>query len=211
MWLHQVGMEFTVQQETRSQSAETRGTTTLGTCHPPVCRSVSEAINRKIRKAGISVHTHLTNTIRSMLVSPKDRPKTVDRTGTIYNIRCLQHHNTSVRLRGHLAGDWANTNGRASPVGAHMKGAKHTFVQEDVKILDTDARWFQRGVKGSIYIATHQPDLNRDSGRHHLPNTYKKLIESCDLSSRSRSRDSTSANKISHNTHCCSADEVILR
>ena len=54
-------------------------------------------------------------------------------------------------------------------MGAHMKGTKHTFVQEDVKILDTDARWFQRGVKESIYIATLQPDLNRDSGRHAPP------------------------------------------
>ena len=60
--------------------------------------------------------------------------------------------------------------------------------------LDTDPRWYQRGLKEAIYITAKDPQLNKDKGRHPLPRAYKKLTESCDLSEKSvRSRDSISA------------------
>ena len=34
----------------------------------------------------------------------------------------------------------------------------------DVKILDTDSRWLQQGIKGAYYIATLDQDLKRDRG-----------------------------------------------
>ena len=71
-----------------------------------------------------------------------------------------------------------------------MKAVKHTFDQDEVKILDTEDRFFQRGVKEAVYIAAVKPDLNQALGRHPLPSAYKKLIESCDLGLNSRSRDS---------------------
>jgi hypothetical protein len=162
-----------------------------GSISLPYVRGVSEAINRKIRKAGVTVHTKPSNTIRSMIVSPKDKIKTLDRTGTIYNIKCNDCHSQYVGETERNLGKRVSEHSReASPVGEHMKGAKHTFDPDQVKILDTDARWYQRGVKEAVYIAATKPDLNKDLGRHLLPSSYKKLIESCDLGNTSQSRDS---------------------
>ena len=61
-----------------------------------------------------------------------------------------------------------------------MKSLNHQFKQEDVDILNSDSRWFQRVVKESIYIAAYQPDLNKDKGRHQLPAIYQPVIMSCD-------------------------------
>ena len=81
-----------------------------------------------------------------------------------------------------------------------MKCTKHNFDAKETKILDSDPKWFQRGVKEAIYIASVKPDLNQDSGRHHLPKTYKNLIGSCDLSNNTRSRDPIRGNASSSST-----------
>ena len=82
-----------------------------------------------------------------------------------------------------------------------------TFDPEQFKILDTDPRWHQRGIKEAIYIAARKPDLNKDLGRNPLPKAYKTLIESCDLGSTSRSIsrscDSTCQTSTSNNQHQC--------
>ncbi|XP_072041190.1 uncharacterized protein [Amphiura filiformis] len=136
----------------------------------PYVRGVTESINRKIRKAGVTVHVKPTNTIRSMVVSPKDKPKTLDRTGTIYNIKCQDCPSQYVgETKRPLSKRVSEHKREASPVGAHMRAAKHTFDPQEVQILDSDPRWYQRGVKEAIHIAATNPDLNKDLGRHPLP------------------------------------------
>ena len=40
---------------------------------------------------------------------------------------------------------------------------------ENTEILTTESRWFDRGVKGAIYIRALNQSLNRDGGRYNLP------------------------------------------
>ncbi|XP_072041200.1 uncharacterized protein [Amphiura filiformis] len=165
----------------------------------PYVQGVSEAINRKIRQAGVTVHSKPANTIRSMLVSPKDKPQKLERTGSIYQIKCGDCPSTYVGESERALSKRISEHKReSSPVGAHMKSHKHSFDPKEVNILDTEQRWYQRGVKESIYIATNNPDLNQDRGRHrgrhHLPKTYGRLLESHRSISQDRSRDSSTAN-----------------
>ena len=62
----------------------------------------------------------------------------------------------------------------SSPVGLHLLETGHKLAKE--KVLDRDARWFQRGVREAIHIRSIIPTLNRDHGRHHLPRTYNPLL-----------------------------------
>ncbi|XP_033757687.1 uncharacterized protein LOC117340038 [Pecten maximus] len=54
----------------------------------PYVGGVSESIARKIRKLDVMVHTKPVNTIRSMLVAPKDKTNTLEKSGAIYHIQC---------------------------------------------------------------------------------------------------------------------------
>ena len=171
----------------------------------PYVQGVSEVLNRKIRKSGVTVHPKPVNTIRSMLGSPKDKQLTMDKTGTVYHYQCQDcpaqyigetERSLATRVSKHRSRE-------SSPVRAHKVDTKHDVAKEQFKILDTDQRHFQRGVKESIYISALKPDLNKDLGRHALPKTYKKLIESCDLSITSRSRDSVPGKTSTSQSHQC--------
>jgi hypothetical protein len=148
----------------------------------PYVEGVTEAISRKMRNFGITVHVKPTNTIRSKLVAPKDKIPFLDKTGTIYRIQCNDCQSQYIgeterplkkRLQEHTR--------ESSPVAAHMKDRDHQFDLKNVSIMSTDTQWFERGVKESIFIAAARPDLNRDLGRHHLPAAYNSLIRSHDL------------------------------
>ncbi|XP_072021602.1 uncharacterized protein [Amphiura filiformis] len=161
----------------------------------PYVQGVSEAINRTIRQAGMTVHSKPANIIRSMLVSPKDKPQKLERTGSIYQIKCGDCPSTYVGQSERALSKRISEHKReSSPVGAHMKSHKHSFDPKEVHILDTEQRWYQRGVKESIYIATNNPDPNQDRGRHRLPKTYGRLLESHRSISQDRSRVSSTAN-----------------
>ena len=177
----------------------------LGHITMPYVQGGSEVLNRKIRKSGVTVHPKPVNTIRSMLGSPKDKQLTMDKTGTVYHYQCQDcpaqyigetERSLATRVSEHRSRE-------SSPVRAHKVDTKHDVAKEQFKILDTDQRHFQRGVKESIYISALKPDLNKDLGRHALPKTYKKLIESCDLSITSRSRDSVPGKTSTSQSHQC--------
>ena len=144
----------------------------------PYVFGITEAIGKKIRKQGISVHARPTNTIRSHLVHPKDKTNKIDQSGVIYQIECQDcdqsyigetERNLHKRLKEHKR--------ESSPVGEHLAHSHHCFKEENVNVLDKDSRWFQRGVKEAIHIAANNPTLHRDRGRHHLPAVSNSLVK----------------------------------
>ena len=153
------------------------------------------------------MHAKPTNTIRSMLGSP--------RTNQICRIRLELFTTTRsinvpfiilVKLKDRLEKGSVNTKGNPLLWVLTVKSLS-TPSTEHLKILDKDPRWHQRGIKEAIYIAAKKPDLNKDLVRNPLPKAYKKLIESCDLGSTSRSIsrscDSTRQTSTSINQHQC--------
>ena len=162
----------------------------VGSISIPYVQGATECLSRRIRKAGVSVHVKPTNTIRSMLVAPKDKIKKGDRSCVVYGLECndcdsMYVGETERPLRKRLTEHQRDS----SPFGAHLKSEGHKFTPQDAKILDSDSRWLQRGIKESFYIAALQPDLNQDKGRHTLSPVYDAVIKSCDLGSRRGSHD----------------------
>ena len=150
----------------------------------PYIRGVSEALSRRMRKLGVSVHSKPINTIRGQLVAPKDKSDKLDVSSVVYKIDCRNcpqsyigetERNLKTRINEHKR--------ESSPVGAHMREWNHTFEKDTIKIIDKEQKWFQRGVKEAIHIAANVPTLNQDQGRHTLPSVYSSLVQSCTLSS----------------------------
>ena len=70
------------------------------------------------------------------------------------------------------------TQERLFPFGAHLKAEDHKFP-DDVKILETESRYLQRGINEAYYIASLEPDLNQNKGRYSLSPIYSSVIKSC--------------------------------
>ena len=102
-----------------------------------------------------------------MLVAPKDKPNKGDRSCVVYGLQCKTctlHYvgGTEKPLKKRLT----EHKRESSLFKAHLKSEGHEFDPNDVKIMDTDSRWFHRGIKEVYYIAVLDPDLDQDRGRH---------------------------------------------
>ena len=45
----------------------------------------------------------------------------------------------------------------------------NTCLSVDLRILEAEPKWFERGVRESIKIRINSPTLNKDAGRYNLP------------------------------------------
>ena len=143
----------------------------------PYVGGVTEALVRKIRKAGVSAHVRPQNTIRSHLVRPKDQEDNVKRCGVVYSITCDNCDSEYIgETERALTKRLSEHRRESSPVAQHMGNQQHSFKEKDVKIVDRESRWFERGVREAIHIRSRSPSLNRDQGRHLLPPIYNSVI-----------------------------------
>ena len=143
----------------------------------PYVGGVSEALVRKMRKAGVTAHVRPQNTIRSHLVRPKDKEDNIKRCGVVYSITCEDCDTEYIGETERALNKRLSEHRReSSPVGLHMNEQRHKFQEKEVKIVDRESRWFERGVREAIHIRSRSPSLNRDQGRHLLPPIYNSII-----------------------------------
>ena len=162
----------------------------------PYIKGTSEKLQRLFNQQGVTIYHKPLNTIRSMLVRPKDPVPKENQCGLIYKITCDDcNHNyigetarpLGVRFKEHTSRQ--NTN---SPLKDHLMECGHTCTLESAKILDKEENWFRRRVKEALHIRRERPTLNRDPGLELAP-VYSQLLSR----DQSWSRDSQS-HVISH-------------
>ncbi|KAI8518866.1 hypothetical protein Bbelb_021230 [Branchiostoma belcheri] len=147
-----------------------------GTVSIPYIKGISETLMRLYRSKGIQCQFRPINTIRRNLVAPKDKIKTLDRSGTVYHIPCADCLATYVGeserpLRARLQ-EHKRPSCVSSPVVEHVARKKHNIDWDRVKVLDQDSDWFSRGVREAIQIRRQCITLNKDRGRHYLKPVY---------------------------------------
>ena len=170
-----------------SRPSNANSNTRKGHISLPYVPGVTEALQRLVRPYGIQAHAKPYNTIRSMVVSPKDRTKPLERAHTVYHISCADCDSQYTGETAQpLAARLSQHKRESSPVGRHMKSAGHNIDWDNTQILDREANWFRRGVKEAIQIRRKRPDLNLDQGRHILPRCWDTLV----------SRDSRSTERV---------------
>lgn len=147
----------------------------------PYIRGLSEKLHRIFRQHGLSVYHKPYNTIRELLVNPKDKLDKLKKCGAIYEITCggcedIYIGETArplkVRLKEHTR--------RTPPltaVGEHCTNTGHNIPVQNVKVLDTEQLWLRRKVKEAILIKERHPVLNRDKGLE-LPAIYDHIVVS---------------------------------
>ncbi|XP_072017304.1 uncharacterized protein [Amphiura filiformis] len=148
----------------------------------PYIQGVSETMPRLFQAKGIRTHYKPVNSIRQHVVAPKDKTKTDQRSGTVYHITLTcddcdaayvgeSERSLKARLAKHR-----RPSSTSSPVAQHVKASKHTIDWNNVKVLDQDSNWYNRGVREAINIHRHPSNLNKDKGRHDLAPVYRNIL-----------------------------------
>ncbi len=97
-------------------------------------------------------------------------PTTSQASNLVYGVRCGDHGCTesyvgetkqSIKARMYQHRRPSTGDQYDSAIYTHLDNSGHNFKDEDVTILDREDRWFERGVKESIWERIERPCLNR--------------------------------------------------
>ena len=153
----------------------------------PYIKGTSDTIRRVFNKYNVNVSFKPHQTLRRLLVHPKDKTKKAEVCGAIYRVKCGGSTNNSckedyigetersVKARFN---EHRRPSSHTSEVSKHIHSEhpSHKVALDQVDILDREQGWFQRGVKESIYIRSEKPTLNKDGGRHNLSHIYDAVL-----------------------------------
>ena len=160
----------------------------------PYIKGFSEQIRRVLGKYGIPTYFKPTNTLRQLLVKPKDPVDKENVVGPVYKIKCEECEATYVgeterSLKARFS-EHRRPSSTTSEVAKHIHTdqPEHTVELDNTEMLTTEPRWFERGVKEAIYIRALNPSLNRDGGRYNLPPVWDNIIKKRVKAERSRRR-----------------------
>ena len=160
----------------------------------PYIKGLSENLQRLFRSHDVPTYHKPVNTLKSLLVKPKDPIQKEDQCGLIYHIKCKDCNDTYIGETGRNMltrfKEHTSRKGTNSAIKEHLEEKNHTCTLEEVKILEREDDWYRRKVKEAIFIQRHQPSLNRDKGLE-LPPIYTPLLShdpygSCDHSAPSQ-------------------------
>ena len=131
-------------------------------------------------------------------MSQKDKTEKKDTASPIYCIRCQGQTQRGQCTESYIGETAKSLKTRflehRRPSSTSFEVSQHIHIEspdnhvdlEEVKILDREQRYFERGVKEAIYIRVNQPLLNKDGGRYKLSRVNDPILGShvrkiCDL------------------------------
>ena len=158
----------------------------------PYGKGTSEAIKRTFGNYGVKVAYKPTQTLRQLLVAPKDKTEKKRRCwpcelyplpGKTHRGPCTKSYiveterSLKTRFLGHCR--LSSTSSDVSQ-HIHIESPGHHVDLDQVKILDRELRYFERGEvsKRPLYIRVNKPSFNKDGGRYKLPRVLDPILES---------------------------------
>ena len=153
----------------------------------PYIAGFSERLKQIFNSHNVRVTHKPQNKLRNILVSPKDKARKEDTTDPIYFISCDKPSCSESYIGETERSLWTrfSEHTRPSSVGKsevadhlHKDTRGHSINFKTTKVLDREPRWFERGIRESIYIRAYKPTLNRNAGRYTLPAVWDRLISS---------------------------------
>ena len=185
-WMFKIPQKREKTRNTTDRTANTR----LTPIALPYVKGLSENLQRLFRNHDIPTYHKPFNTLKNVLVKPKDITPKEHQCGLVYHIACKDCNNTYIGETGRNMGtrfkEHTSRKGTNSALKEHLEAAKHSCTLDNVKILEKEDDWFRRKVKEAIMIQRYHPTLNRDKGLE-LPPIYSSLLSrdshgSCDAS-----------------------------
>ena len=145
----------------------------------PYYQGLSERIKRSCNKFGVQVFFKGGQTIRNLLMAPKDKDPITNKSGVIYRFKCSQHgckeeyigesaRNFAERFKEHQKAP--------SPIFDHCNISGHNININNFTIVGREDQNLTGAIKEALFIRVNDPFLNRNIGKYHLPHIWDEFL-----------------------------------
>ena len=142
-------------------------------------QGLSESFKRICRKYAIEAHLKAGNTIKNLLMHPKDKDPLLKKSGVIYRYKCDRvdcdeeyigesARNFEERFKEHLKAP--------SPIHDHLNISVHAVTIDNFSILWREDQNLMRTIKEALYIMVNNPSLNRNICKYHLSHIWNAVL-----------------------------------
>ena len=124
------------------------------------------------RNHGLQVHYKGGNTVKSILMAPKDKNHTTKKSGIMYRFKCNR-----VECDDEYIGESSRRFGKRfrehlkvpSQIFDHYNITGHSTTIENFSIVQREGQNLIRAINEVIYIRLNDPSLSRNIDKYHLP------------------------------------------
>ena len=146
----------------------------------PYIKELGEKFKRTCNKQGIQVHLKGKNTVKQLLMAPKDKDPKLTKSGVIYRYKC-----PSINCQEQYIGESGRTLGERykehlkapSPIHLQTSTTGHPVSPDCLTIVDREAQGLTRNIKEAMYIKVNDPSLNRNLGKFQLPQVWDQVLK----------------------------------
>lgn len=150
----------------------------------PYVKGLSEKIRRIAASFGLRTAFHSRLTLERLLCNRRPDIEMLDRKNIIYSIPCECGYEylgeTSRPLRVRLEEHKKNVkrgNTASSKLAEHVWEKQHHILWDNVKICDTETKWFERRFKESVLISTSEKCISQVS--FDIPGIWAQTVRRC--------------------------------
>ena len=154
-----------------------RGRPNIGHIVIPYIQGLGECIKNVCTKYGIQTHFKGNNTLRQVLVKPKDQDPKGKKSGVIYSYQCgatdcgEEYIGETSRTLGECYREHLN---EPSPIHVHSLHTDHQLRRDQFNIIGREDQDLSRLIKETIYIRVNNPTLNRNIGKFNLIHIWNR-------------------------------------
>ena len=145
----------------------------------PYTQGLCESIKKICGRYGIQTPFTGGRTIKSLLVSPKDKYPMVSQSGAIYWYHCgdLGFDDEYIWETSRTFGERYKEHLKATPaIHHHSSQTGHPTSQNNFQIIGREGHNLARNIKESIYIRVHNPTLNNNIDKFNLPHIWDRVL-----------------------------------
>ena len=145
----------------------------------PYSQGIGESLKTICKKNEVDVHFKGGQTLKNILVLPKDKDKITSKSSVIYSYICgmIDCNEEYIGESGRTFGERYKEHLKApSPIFLHQNNSGYVTTLDNFKIIGREDHSLARTIKESMYIRVNNPTLNRNIGKYNLPHIWDKLL-----------------------------------
>ena len=145
----------------------------------PYQQGLSERFKKTCQKYGVQVHFKGGQTIKDLLMTPKDKDPITNKSGVIYRFKCSEdgceeeYIGESART---LAKRFKEHQKSPCPIHNHCNISGHKADINNFSIIGREDQNLTRAIKEALFIRANDPSLNRNIGKYHLPHIWDEVL-----------------------------------
>ena len=145
----------------------------------PYMKGLSESCRNIWRKHGIEMFFKGANTIRELLVHPKDKDNIPKKSGVIYRYKCsrVDYEDEYIGESGRTFAEIFREHMKApSPIHDHFNTTGHEVSLDNFSIVGREDQSMSRTIREAMLITVNDPSLNRNIGKYQLPHIWDEVL-----------------------------------